>query len=124
MVRSESLKRRGRHTMFLRFMLIIITAMSSFLSLYGCDFVAEQDIKELAEKVYISPDQIVLTHENIFLLTDTGVQLVQSLAWDENGLYVTQIANNRGTLCGHGYGCRICKGCIKPLCWNYCSGCH
>lgn len=101
--------------------------MSCFVS-FESNLVAEQIDTQEVVKVYVSPEQIVLTEGGIFLLGERGVQFICFLGVDEMGLYTTQIENNRGsdrgTLCGHGYGCRKCGGCIQPSCWNYCSGCN
>lgn len=70
------------------FLIAVLLTMSNFNSLCGAMLDEHNEIHEQIEKIYVFPDQIVLTVDGIFLVTDTGAVPVSFLGFDNHGLYV------------------------------------
>lgn len=71
--------------------------------------------------IKVSMKQIMMNEEGIFYLNDAmgTVEPLEGIFYRKNELFGIK----QGTLCGHPYGCRNCRGCSRTECWNCCLGC-
>lgn len=82
------------------------------------------------DKIYISPEQVIISQEGLFLVIDSTVYAIEQLNADASGIYVdvsfTYVANyvvNKGRSCknGHMAICKTCKGCSSETCRYGCK---
>ncbi|MBN9378184.1 MAG: hypothetical protein BGO14_05915 [Chlamydiales bacterium 38-26] len=93
------------------FFILIITAIFLF-SLH--------DLRaDLEDKIYIQPHQVSLSNEGIYVqLEEDSIPLeVGLIRHDDKGLFVQ--ARSLAS-CGHGLGCKQCRGCSVRGCRNQC----
>lgn len=97
--------------------IIYVTLLCFFLishiSLNACEG------KKVTFKVTI--EEIVVNSEGIFYIDDAlgTVEPLPGIIYRNNKMFGIK----QGTLCGHPYGCRNCRGCSYTECWNCCLGC-
>jgi hypothetical protein len=89
---------------------------------HGDSIPCEFEIVE--NKIYIQPEQILITHEGIFVLIEGAQVLVRQLNCDERGLFcfaedldkITDKCPN-----GHKIWCGRCGGCVTRWCKFRCK---
>lgn len=92
----------------------------SFSNLCMAERIDANQGKVIEEKIYILPDQMILSKEGIFLITDRGLGLITQLNWDENGYYTGNIEFKRCDN-GHPQVCLDCHGCGNKKCIYRCN---
>jgi hypothetical protein len=73
------------------------------------------------EKIYVSPEQIEITHHGIVAWQPDGKNFIwgKSLAFDDKGLYIMPL--ERGPCGIHKRWCKTCGGCGVLLCPMNCT---
>lgn len=71
------------------------------------------------DKIYIQPHQISLSNEGIYVMLeeDSIPEEVSVIQHDDKGLFIQ--ARSLAP-CGHGLGCKQCRGCSVRGCRNQC----
>lgn len=69
---------------------------------------------EKVEKIYVSPDQVVLTTEGIFFITDAGLTPVSFISSDIHGLYVMR-GYYQCPACGRYNANDVCQNSNCPM---------
>ncbi len=89
---------------------LLIFSSTCFGENFKCEIA--QDSKSI-EKLYVSPEQILISEDGIFLFTDTGVIPVQYVSIDSFGLYVAKFY--RCPACGRMNEANVCYNPRCPL---------
>ena len=64
------------------------------------------------EKIYVSPDQIVLTNSGIFLIEGHELIPISNISYDDGGLFIPNfLVNKERCDYGHSIKCKRCEGC-------------
>ncbi len=79
---------------------------------------AEQTPKMVEEKIYVTPNQLVITENQILAYLPNSPEPVSgnAIAFDANGLYVSRMVLHRGPCYIHNLWCNRCGGCGVLLC--------
>ena len=107
----------------IRIIWICLFAFFSFSNVCAGNEISASSEEMTEERLYVSPDQIILTEKGIFLMTDKGMRLIDRLECDENGIYIPSLVAWTKEKCplGHEVTCRRCHGCnwrnCKHACW-------
>ena len=69
-------------------------------------------------KIYIEPDQVVVSNEGLFFIFEGVILPIPQLNYDSNGLYILSDFVMGRDRCprGHSRGCYTCGGCLNYQC--------
>jgi hypothetical protein len=99
---------------------IYIFAFLSLSNLCTGDQIFNSHQEIIEEKLYISIDQVILTKDGMFLMTEKGISLITQLNWDDNGYYLGKVEYKK-CYNGHPQVCLDCHGCGNKTCVWRCN---
>lgn len=76
------------------------------------------------DRIYVDPEQISISNDGLFVLTDAGRERIDQLNCDENGIYyVVNKIDKIIDKCpnGHKIWCRRCGGYVTRWCKFRCK---
>lgn len=79
----------------------------------------EFDLPE--DKVYVSPDQVIVSEEGLFIVVDSVCIKVREIQCDDEGPYVNAAIFEKRCWNGHPVLCDTCTGCSRLLCQFRCK---
>jgi hypothetical protein len=84
---------------------------------------ADENPKMIEEKIYVTPNQIVLTEGLILAYLPGSPHPVSgtAIAFDSTGLYMSRMVDQKGPCYLHDLWCNRCGGCGVLLCPMNCS---
>lgn len=79
---------------------------------------AHEDSEWFGRKVYIQPNQILISEDGIFVLDNEELVSISQLNHDENGMYIVRRPDKITDKCanGHKMWCGRCGGCVIRWC--------
>lgn len=96
---------------FFVFLVLTIAGIGGTNQSYANVFVFSSD----ADKLYVSPDQVMISHEGIFVLVEEEFIQVQAILQDDNGIYYLRPSIY--------WSCKKCGYSQNPAWTNYCQNC-